>query len=132
MTGVAEGVVALPSAAAADALFAKLAEQWRHCNGITVIRHDGLHSDASGEITDVVADGPMLTATVQTTVGATRGLRVSRALSVQVNCLIDVDVFWLVDGPQDERADRADASASGTLATDMAGAMAEKVRGLTG
>lgn len=129
VTGVAEGVVALPNAADAEALFQKLAEQWSHCDGITVIRHDGRHSDASGEITDVSTAGSVLTATVQTTVSGTPGLKVSRALSVQVNCVIDVDVFWFSD---DRADDRADASAGDTLATEMARAMTEKVRGLTG
>ncbi|MBS9534515.1 sensor domain-containing protein [Mycobacterium sp. M1] len=126
MTGVAEGVMALPTAADAEALFTKFADQWSHCDGVTVIRHDGYNSDASGEITAASDDGSVLTATVQTTVDGDPGLMVTRALSVQVNCVVDVDVYWLTG------VFEPGAPAGDTTAVDIARAMNEKVRGITG
>ncbi|WP_234787413.1 sensor domain-containing protein, partial [Mycolicibacter sinensis] len=39
LTGVGEAVIALASAADADALFEKFSQQWGQCDGVTVIRH---------------------------------------------------------------------------------------------
>lgn len=127
LTGVGEAAIALATASDADALFETFAEQWSRCDGVTVSRH-GEAGDASGEITDVTSTDPVLTATVRTTVGGESGLRVSRALAVRVNCVVDVDVFWFADAD-----DHADAPPAGdTTAADLARAMLDKVRGLSG
>lgn len=128
LTGVGEAVVALPTAADADALFEKFAQQWGNCDGVTVVRPGGDSSEASGEIIDVSTGDGMLTATVRTSVGGEVGLRVTRAVAVRVNCLVDVDVFWFVDDD-----DHADAPPPGdTTAADLARAMLDKVRALSG
>ncbi|MDD7814845.1 sensor domain-containing protein [Mycobacterium sp. CSUR Q5927] len=127
LTGVGEAVIALASAADADALFEKFSQQWGQCDGVTVIRH-GEGSDASGEITDVSTGDTVLTATVRTTVDDEVGLRVTRAVAARVNCIVDVDVFWFVD-----EDDHADAPPPGdTTAADMARAMLDKIRNLSG
>lgn len=127
LTGVGEAVIALASAADADALFEKFSQQWGQCDGVTVIRH-GEGSDASGEITDVSTGDPVLTATVRTTVDDEVGLRVTRAVAARVNCIVDVDVFWFVG-----EDDHADAPPPGdTTAADMARAMLDKIRNLSG
>src|SRR5699024_10042377 len=64
LTGVGEAVIALATAADADALFEKFSEQWSHCDGVTVIREGEGNGDASGEITDVSTTDAVLTATV--------------------------------------------------------------------
>lgn len=128
LTGVGEAVLALATAADADALFEKFSQQWGHCDGVTVTRHGEGNGDASGEITDVSNADAVLTATVRTTVDGEVGLRVSRAVAARVNCIVDVDVFWFVG-----EDDPADAPPAGdTTAADLARAMLEKIRGLSG
>lgn len=128
LTGVDEAVIALATASDADALFEKFTRQWEHCDGVTVTRHDEGDSEASGEIAAVTTTETVLTATVWTTVNGEAGLRVSRAVAARVNCIVDVDVFWFVD-----EDDQSDAPPAGdTTAADLARAMLDKVRGLSG
>lgn len=125
LTGVSEAVIALGSTADADALFAKFSEQWGHCDGVTVVREG---EDASGEVAEVSTTDAVLTATVRTTVNGAVGLRVSRAVAVRVNCVVDVDVFWFAGAE-----DHADAPPPGdATAADLARAMLDKIRGLSG
>lgn len=128
LTGVSEAVIALGSAADADALFEKFSQQWDHCDGVTVARQGGDNNEASGEVTEVSTGGAVLTATVRTSVNGAVGLRVSRAVAVLVNCVVDIDVFWFVG-----EEDHADAPPPGdTTAADLARAMLDKIRGLSG
>ena len=129
MTGLGEAVVALEDAAAATALFEKFAEQWGHCDGVTVIRGDDEDDGGtSGEVSAVSRDDAVLTATVRTTVDGEEGLLVTRAVAVRVNCVVDVDVFWFAG--EDEDGDTPPAG--DPTAADLARAMLDKVRGLTG
>ncbi len=128
LTGVGEAVIALATASDADALFEKFAEQWSHCDGITVTRHGEGNGDASGEITEVSTSDAVLTATVRTTVDGEVGLRVTRAVAARVNCVVDVDVFWFVGEDDDTEA----PPPGDTTAADLARAMLDKVRGLSG
>lgn len=128
LAGIGEAAIALKTAADADALFEKFAEQWGHCDGVTVVRSDADNSGASGEVTDVSTGDAVLTATVRTIVDGQEGLRVTRAVAVRVNCIVDVDVFWFAG-----EDDHADAPPAGdTTAADLARAMLDKVRGLSG
>lgn len=128
LTGVGEAVIALDSAADADALFAKFVEQWGSCDGVVVTRDGGTDSEASGEVTDVSNQDAVLIATVRTSVDGEEGLRVSRALATRVNCVVDVDVFWFVD-----EEDHSGAPPAGdSTAADLARAMLDKVRNLSG
>ncbi|MEO6793071.1 MAG: sensor domain-containing protein [Mycobacterium sp.] len=128
LTGVSEAVIALGSAADADALLAKFSEQWGHCDGVTVVREGEDGSEASGEIAEVSSADAVLTATVRTIVNGAVGLRVSRAVATRVNCVVDVDVFWFAG-----EEDHADAPPPGdTTAADLARAMLDKIRGLSG
>ncbi|ORW96443.1 hypothetical protein AWC28_10330 [Mycolicibacter terrae] len=128
LTGVGEAVIALATAADAEALFEKFSQQWGHCDGVTVVRSGEDSGDASGEIIDVSTADGVLTATVRTTVGGEVGLRVTRAVAARVNCLVDVDVFWFAG-----EDDHADAPPPGdTTAADLARAMLDKVRVLSG
>ncbi|KKC01353.1 sensor domain-containing protein [Mycolicibacter arupensis] len=128
LTGVAEAVIALASASDADALFEKFADQWKSCDGVVVTRDGGTDSEASGEITDVSDQDSVLVATVRTSVDDDAGLRVSRALATRVNCVVDVDVFWFVDEDDDPSA----PPEGETAAADLARAMLDKVRNLSG
>ncbi|OBG40282.1 hypothetical protein A5631_00435 [Mycolicibacter heraklionensis] len=128
LTGVGEAVIALDSAADADALFEKFAQQWGSCDGVVVTRDSGTDSEASGEITDVANQDAVMVATVRTSVDGEAGLRVSRALAARVNCVVDVDVFWFVEDDDHSGAPPAGDS----TAADLARAMLDKVRNLSG
>ncbi|MEB3020691.1 sensor domain-containing protein [[Mycobacterium] crassicus] len=128
LTGVGEAAIALKTAADAQALFHRFSERWAQCDGVTVVRNDPGDGDASGEVTDVSTGDVVLTATVRTSVDGEQGLRVTRAVGVRVNCVVDVDVFWFAG-----EDDHADAPPAGdTTAADLARAMLDKVRGLSG
>lgn len=123
VTGVSEGVIALPTAADAQVAFEKFAAQWNRCEGITVTRSADEATGATAataEIGDVQTGDSVITATVRTTLGAV-AMSVTRALGVRVNCLIDVDVFTIGHG--------ADASGNNG-ATAVARAMMDKVSAL--
>lgn len=128
LTGVGEAVIALGSAADANALFEKFSQQWGSCEGVIVTREEGRASEATGEVTDVSTEDEVLTATVHTTLDGEVGLRVTRAVAARVNCVVDVDVFWFVD--EDDESDVPPAG--DTTAADLARAMLDKVRVLTG
>lgn len=128
LTGVGEAVIALDSTADASALFEKFAEQWGSCDGVVVTRDSGTDSEASGEVTDVSNQDAVLVATIRTSLDGEAGLRVSRALATRVNCVVDVDVFWFVDEDDHSGAPPADD----TTAADLARAMLDKVRNLSG
>lgn len=128
MTGVGEAVIALASASDAEALFEKFAEQWTHCNGVTVTRHSGRADEISGAVTDVAATDSVLTAVVRSTVEGHSDLRVARALGVRVNCIVDVEVFWFLG----DSADSTLPPPGDTTASDIATAMLDEVRQLTG
>lgn len=125
LTGVAEGVIALPTAADAQVAFEKFAAQWNRCDGITVTRDQNEStgsSAATAEITDVQTGDSLITATVRTVVAGAVRLSVTRALGIRVNCLVDVDVFA---GPAGEGSDNP-------AAADVARAMMDKVSALAG
>ncbi|WP_409428944.1 sensor domain-containing protein [Mycobacterium sp. SMC-11] len=128
LTGVGEAVIALDSAADADALFEKFAQQWGSCDGVVVTRDSGTDTEASGEITDVANQDAVLVATVRTSVDGEAGLRVSRALAARVNCVVDIDVFWFVEDDDHSGAPPAGDS----TAADLARAMLDKIRNLSG
>ncbi|MEB3067690.1 sensor domain-containing protein [[Mycobacterium] vasticus] len=128
MTGLGESVVAMENAAAANALFEKFAEQWGHCDGVRVVRGEEDSGGTSGEVSAVSTGDAVLTATVRTNVDGVEGLMVTRAVAVRVNCVVDVDVFWFAG--EDDDGDTPPAG--DPTAADLARAMLDKVRGLTG
>lgn len=124
LTGVAEGVIALPTAGDAQVAFEKFAAQWNRCAGITVTRDRDESTGAgatSAEITDVQTGDSVITATVRTVVAGAVRLSVTRAVGIRVNCLVDVDVF--AGGPLPETADQP-------VAAEVARAMMDKVSAL--
>lgn len=90
---VDESVIALPTAAAADALFAQFSQQWEHCNG-TIVTNHGLNGQpfSTATVSDVHAVNSVLAATVRTRIIET--VTHGRALGVRVNCLVEVDVAY--------------------------------------
>lgn len=125
LTGVAEGVIALPTTADAQVAFERFAAQWNRCRGITVTRaadESAGITGASAEIGDVQTGGSVITASVRITLSGGVDLSVTRALGVRVNCLVDVDVFSIGGGSVD--------GADKTGALDVARAMMDKVSAL--
>jgi hypothetical protein len=131
---VIEGVVALPSAAQAQALFAQFSQQWQQCNGTTTTEQNGPISttivisdvrvpDASKTIvaatntaTSVLPNMPPLRPTPQ-----------ARAIGVRLNCLVEVEVVFFGDRrPSDPGSGNLDTSG-----VDVARAMMDKVSALS-
>jgi hypothetical protein len=124
---VIEGVVALPSAEQAQAQFAKFAQQWQQCSGMTTTEQNGPIST-----TNAISDVRVANSTVAATNTATSVLPnmpplkptpQARALGVQSNCLVEVQVVFFGERrPSDPGS--ADVN---TSALDVAHAMMDKV-----
>ncbi|OBG38591.1 sensor domain-containing protein [Mycobacterium sp. E3198] len=103
VTDVKEGVVSLPSAADADALFAKFSRQWQECSGVQTSLPGGMFR-LKGKITDVQVLDSVVAATVWEGWRSPHPDSVSvpagRAIAVRGNCLIEVEVdFFNSAGP---------------------------------
>lgn len=107
-----EGVVTLPTMAAADALFTKFTEQWTRCVGARVDTGINEHY----EIRDVHADASVVAATV-TNHDQTIDLREEHALGVRDNCIVEVSITYFRDT----------APAPGHSAGDVARHMLNKI-----
>jgi PknH-like extracellular domain len=132
VTSVKEAVVSLPTAADADALFARFSHQWQKCNGATqplpgrVFRLKAL-------VTNVQVDTSVLAATVSTGWATPRSgsasIPAGRAIGVKDNCLIEVEVdFFNVSS-----ASKASLQGPGDInnsALDIAQIMIDKVGAL--
>jgi hypothetical protein len=128
---VMEGVVALPSAAAAQALFAKFPDQWQHCKGQTTTEKTGPIST-----TTVINDVRVLDSVVAATNTATATLPnmpsltptpQARAIGVRMNCIVEVEMVFFGD----RRASDPGSANPDTSAVDVAQAMMEKVSDLS-
>jgi PknH-like extracellular domain len=128
---VMEGVVALPTAAQADALFAKFSKQWQQCNGTT-------NTDQTGPIstTNAISDIRVTNTVVAATNTATAVLPnmpallptpQARALGVRLNCLVEVEVVFFGD----RRASDPGSANLDTSGADIAHAMMDRVSSLS-
>lgn len=129
---VLEGVVALPSAAQAQAVFGQFSQQWQQCKGTTTTEHSGPIS-TTNEIGDVrVADPAVIAATINATsvlpnMPPLRPTPQARALGVRMNCLVEVEVVFFGERrPSDPGSATVDASG-----VDVAHAMLDKVSALS-
>lgn len=107
-----EGVVALPTMAAADGMFDKFTQQWRRCVGARIDTGINEHY----EVSDVHADASVVEATV-TNHDQTVNLREARALGVRDNCIVEVSITYF----------RNTAPAPGHSAGDVARQMLNKI-----
>ncbi|WP_264058644.1 sensor domain-containing protein [Mycobacterium montefiorense] len=92
-TDVAEGVVALPTIAAANALFATFSAQWQQCDGRTLTVPSS--SFVQNAISDVRIADSVVVASVSRESGEHSVLAAVpevRALGVRGNCLVEVEV----------------------------------------
>lgn len=107
-----EGVVALPSMAAADGMFAKFTQQWQRCVGARIQSGANVYY----EVGEVHAEGSVVEATVENH-DQTINLRESHALGVRNNCLVEVSITYYRDT----------APAPGKTASDIARQMLNKI-----
>lgn len=130
---VMEGVVALPTAAQAEALFAKFSQQWQKCNGTTITEHTGpiTTTNAIGDIR-VADDAKTIVAATNTATAVLPNMPPllatpqGRAIGVRLNCLVEVEVvFFGGRRPSDPGSASLDTSA-----VDIAHAMMDKVSAL--
>lgn len=128
---VIEGVVSLPSAAQAQALFAQFSDQWQRCAGTTTTEQSGPISTTNA-ISDVrVASSSIVAATNTATsvlpnMPPLRPTPQARAIGVQTNCLVEVQVVFF-GGRRPSDPGSADIN---TSAVDVARAMMDKVSAL--
>ncbi len=99
---VSEAVVALPTASAADPLFAKITREWNRCNGTTVTSYFPSGGGPTAVISGVRAADSVLAATVEA--GNTFTITRARAVGVRVNCLVEVEVAYFADHHPDGTA----------------------------
>lgn len=128
---VMEGVVALPSAAQAQALFATFPERWQRCAGQTTTEEAGPISTTT-VIGDVRTMDSLMAATNTATatlpnMPALQPTPQARAIGVRMNCIVEVEIVFFGDRqPSDPGSADPDTSA-----VDVAQAMMEKVSALS-
>lgn len=127
---VMEGVVTLPSAAQAQALFAQFSQQWQQCNGMTTSEQTGPIS-TTNVISDVRGTATTIAATKTATsvlpnMPALRPTPQARAIGIRSNCLVEVEVVFF-GGRRSTDPGSADVN---TSALDIARAMMDRVNAL--
>jgi hypothetical protein len=87
------GVVKFATPDDAQAFFAASAENWRRCNGQTLVLHQPEHgADGLSRITDVVIDHRIVSAIVMQEASGSGSSPIQRALGVASDCVVDVDI----------------------------------------
>jgi PknH-like extracellular domain len=128
---VIEGVVTLPAAAQAEALFAKFSEQWQQCNATTTTEQNGPISTTNAisdiRVTKTVVAATNTATSVLPNMPPLRPTPQARALGVRLNCLVEVQVVFFGDR---QSSDPGSANPD-TSAVDIAHAMMDKVSALS-
>lgn len=129
---VIEGVVALTSAAQAQALFEQFSQQWQQCNGRTVTEHSGpisttnVISDVRIDSSNTVVAATNNATSVLPNMPPLRPTPQARALGVRANCLVEVQVVFF-GGHRSSDPGTGDVNTSGI---DIAHAMMDRVSAL--
>jgi hypothetical protein len=126
VTGVKEGVASFSTAADANAVFSRFADQWRRCDGQAVVLPDPvLRLKAS--ITNIQAIPSVLVGTVSVAFASARpdeeGILQERAIGVRGNCLVEVEVDYF-NAPQG-------SGVTNVAAVEIAHAMMDRVSALS-
>lgn len=131
VTRVKEGVLSLPTATDAEALFVKFSRQWHRCEGKTVpltgetfklrtrVNDLQVASSVLGATTSIELDSPNLL--------AQDGIPAARAMGVRDNCLIEVEVDFI----SRSRLTPEQVGDIKTSALDIAQVMRDKVSALS-
>lgn len=113
---VMEGVVTLPTAEQAQALFTKFTDQWRQCNGVSTTEQNGPIS-TTNVISDIRVNNNILAATNTATsvlpeMPPLQPTPQARAIGVAMNCIVEVQVVFFGDRrPSDPGSGKVDSSA---------------------
>jgi hypothetical protein len=99
VTRVKEGVLSLPTAADAEALFVKFSRQWQRCDGKTVPL-TGETFKLKARVNNVQLASSVLAATTSIELDSPNplvqdGIPAGRAIGVRDNCLIEVEVDFV-------------------------------------
>jgi hypothetical protein len=126
---VREGVVSLPAAADAQALFAEFTQRWRECDN-TTLPLPGSTLRLTAKISDVRSADSVLAATLsmQLTLPGANPAAVpeGRAIGVRGNCVVEVEVdFFNTLNPHQGTGD------INTTPADIAHAMMDKISALS-
>lgn len=128
MSAVHEGVVSVPTAADANALFASFSAQWKQCDGKAL--NEPSHLFVRDTIGDVRVMDSVVAATVELEPGPGSILAAvpeARAVGVAGNCLVEVEVAFVgITYPSDQGS--ADVS---TSAIKLAHVLMDRVRALS-
>jgi hypothetical protein len=128
MSAVHEGIVSMPAAADASALFARFSAQWKKCDGNALTEPS--HLFVRDTITDVRVMDSVVAATVSLEPGPGSILAAvpeARAVGVAGNCLVEVEVAFVgITYPSDQGS--ADIS---TSAIKIAHVLMDRVRALS-
>jgi PknH-like protein len=130
VTDVKEGVVSLPKAADANALFAEFSRQWRKCDGATALLPESVFR-LKAKTTNVQISDSVVAATVSIGWGSPSSdeatIPSGRAVGVRGNCLVEVEVdFFNRSNPSHVGAGDLNAAP-----IDIAHAMMDKIRALS-
>jgi hypothetical protein len=130
VTSVKEGVVSLPTAADATALFAKFSQQWQKCDGNT-LPLSGSVFRLKARTTDVQVATSVGAATVSMEFASptsdSGSIPAARAIGVRGNCLVEVEVdFFDPSNPPPQESGGINRSA-----VDIANAMMDRVSALS-
>jgi hypothetical protein len=130
VTSVKEAVVSLPTAAEAEALFAKFAEQWRICDGTTSLLTGSMFK-LNAKTSNVQNADSVVAATVSTGFSSPGSdaavIPAGRAIGVRGDCLVEVEVDFF-NAANRSRQTVADVNAA---AIDIAHAMMDNVSALS-
>ena len=129
LTAIKEGVVSLPTAADANALFAKFAQQWPKCNGQALLLPDPVFR-LRAKISDVKVAPAILAGTVAVVFDSSRSeapaIPAGRAIGVRANCLVEVEVDFFNTSNQSLQG----SGLSNATATNIAQVMMDRVSAL--
>ena len=130
VTGVQEGVVSLPTASEANALFSRFAEQWQRCDGQALVLPDPVLR-LKATITNVRVAPCVLAGTVSIAFASSSSdegaILEERAIGVRANGLVEVEVdfFNASSGPP------PGSGVTNAAAVDIVQAMMDRVSALS-
>lgn len=130
LTGVKEGVVSLPTAAEANALFSSFAQQWQRCDGQALVLPDPILR-LKAKVTNIQVAPTVLAATVSVAFASSSSDAASifagRAIGVWGNCLVEVEVDFFNASSQSLQG----LGVTNATAVDIARAMMDRASALS-